>query len=233
MSTRFDNALIMPDGRLGHATLLRLPPNDLQSVLRWHYKEWLAFIGEVRAYQSKIYTAIHDAHMRQFNGPRRQRGTIQMAAMGLVLGGSGETVSLSGTSGSPNDSIDKENTPTNALAGWRWQTDGDVERIVADVWTIFNSGTEWIDSGPVNDYWIQATNDSGDSPTSGPTLATFHKVAGSGSAQREWTWAETSDPPGFASTAGTLQIDISNESDGTPILDTGFYSGTASQNGTG
>lgn len=229
MSIRFENALIMPDGHLGHATLLRLPGPDRESVLRWHYKEWLTFINEVRAYQSKAYAALHDLHMRQFHGPHRQRGSIQVAGFGVTsVLGAGETVTLSGTSGSPNASVDKEDTPTNALAGWRWQSDGDVESIVADVWTEFQSGTEWVDTSTPGNYWLQATLDAGDTPTTHPGLGSFLQL----DIQRSYTWLEDSDPPGFASTAGTLQIDISSQSDGTPILDTGFYRGTASQNGT-
>jgi len=228
MSTRFEHSLILP--RPGKASLLLLPQDDRASVLRWHRKEWEQFVDDWKAAESKRVVAIYDASRRAFSSKRKQRGSIILSAFGVQTGAASEVVTLSGTSGVPNVSFDKEESPTSALAGWRWNADGTIDRVASDVWTAFNSGTEWIDSNPTpaGNYWVQATLDSGDAPTSGPALTTFHALTST----REWTWLESSDPPGSASTLGTLQIDISDESDGTPILDTGYYRGTASQNGT-
>lgn len=156
---------------------------------------------------------------------------VRRAAWKEAAGG-GEVITLSGTSGSPNVSSDLENSPTNALAGWRFQTNGTVYRVVSDTYTQFQDGTEWNDGqdSPAGDFWIRATLSSGDAPTSGPTLGSWHKVSGSGSTNRTWEWEETFN--GDASTAGTLQIDISSESDGTPIEDTGYYRGNATVLGT-
>lgn len=234
MSTRFENSLIMPRGPLGNATLLRLPQDDRASVLRWHRREWEQFIAEVMAYQGKIYAALEG----RYGSKRKQRGSILIASAGAAAAsgvGGDETVTLSGTSGSPNTSTDTEDTPTNALAGWRFYATGRIMRIVSDTYTNFNLNTEWIDSypSPVGDYWLEATNFSGDNPNLGSALNTWHVLAGAGEATfRNFEWLENSDPLNEATTAGTLQVEISDESDGTPVLDTGFYRGTATQFGT-
>lgn len=234
MSTRFENILTLP--RPGMASLLLLSPEDLASVVRWHLKEWNAFLSEWRDHHKKLNTHQYDrikyaSERFRYGLPRKQRGTIQMAAFGVVA--QGETVSLSGTSGSPNLSQDKENTPTNALAGWRFNTDGNVERVVSDVWQTFRGSTEWINYGPVGDYWLQATLNAGDAPNfSSAALNTWHVIHGTGQGQRTFQWLEDSDPGSFASTDGTLLIEISNDSSGTPVLASGYYRGRASQNGT-
>lgn len=162
---------------------------------------------------------------------KRRRDEIVIAT-GVYGGAFVETVTLSGTSGTPNTSTDNETVPTDALAGWRFMTDGTVDRIVSDIWQQFQDGTEWIDSqdNPVGSYWIKATLDSGDTPNGGGSslMDTWLSFG----TQHQWTWLENSDPLNEATTAGTIQVDISNESDGTPILDTGFYRGTATQFGT-
>lgn len=166
---------------------------------------------------------------------KRQRGSIILASAGAAGLTGGEIVTLSGTSGSPNISTDKEDSPTNALAGWRFYATGRIMRVVSDTYTNFNLNTEWIDSYPTpsGDYWLRAANQAGDNPTSGSTLDTWLKLAGSGApTYLYWEWVEDSDPPGSAQTAGTLKIEISSEVDGTPLLDTGYYRGQASQNGT-
>jgi len=154
--------------------------------------------------------------------------------MGLLLGGhiyhvvsSAGTVSLSGTSGSPNLSTDIEDTPTNALAGWRFVNDGKVQRIVSDSWADFQAGVEWIDIYDANN-WIRATLSSGDSPSTGPSLNTWHQL----DVLRQWEWIEGSDPGGQATTSGTIKVEISSSGSGTPILATGYYKGTATQFGT-
>lgn len=155
--------------------------------------------------------------------------------MGLLIAGhihratgSAGVVSLSGTSGSPNVSTDQEQTPTDALAGWQFINDGAVKRIVSDVYVIFNSGVEWIDVYDGNN-WIRATLDAGDAPNfNSAALNSWLQLTST----RQWQWRENSDPPNEATTAGTLKIEISSSGSGSPILDTGYYRGVATQFGT-
>lgn len=154
------------------------------------------------------------------------------AASGLT-GACSETGTLSGTSGSPNTSSDFETSPVDALAGWRLMTDGTIDRVVNDVWSQFQDGTEYTDGqdSPACDWYVKATVDSGDAPSTG-TLNTWLKVAGGSSFNRTWTWIEDSDPGTQASTSGTLKIEISNDASGSPVEATGYYKGTATQFGT-
>jgi hypothetical protein len=164
---------------------------------------------------------------RKWKGPRFQRGVLHPVGFWHPVT---EVVTLSGTSGAPNLSTDVETVPTNALAGWRFRANGTVERIVSDVWTQFQDGVEWVDTQdtPTGPFWIKATVDSGDAPNVGNSVDLWFSLA----ALVTWAWEENSDPLNEATTEGVIQVDISDESDGTPILDTGFYKGTATQFGT-
>lgn len=145
--------------------------------------------------------------------------------------GDGPLVFLSGSSGTPNTSTDTSIAPNVAEAWWQFKTDGTVWRIVSSVGTQWNTGTEWEADQPTpgDDYWIRATLlAGGDAPTSGPSLGTWHKVAGSGSVTRKWTW-ETDGSTGEDIRAGTLKIDIADDSGGTNILATGHYRCNVSQ----
>lgn len=141
---------------------------------------------------------------------------------------SGETYTLSGTSGSPNIAANTETSPTNSLVSWIFNTDGTVDKDEGGTVTQFQAGTEWSDAQPTPgaDMWLRATLDSGDTTTAGDTLGVWLKVAGSGSANRTFTWEETTD--GFANTIGTIQAELATDSGGTNIVATGYYRGTAS-----
>lgn len=159
-----------------------------------------------------------------------QRGSILLSGFGVQLGSSsGPVYTLSGTTGTPNIASDAQTSPTNAQAGWTFRTDGTVdEEEGAANFTQFQDGVEWTDEQdtPTVDIWIRAQNDAGDNPTTGPSLNTWHVLQGSGEADRQWRWIEITD--GFASTSGTLQIDISTDSGGSTIVATGYYRGVAS-----
>lgn len=138
-----------------------------------------------------------------------------------------EVITLSGTSGTPNEASDSDNT--SADAAWEFLTDGTVDKIEGGSTTQFQTGVEWSDFQPTpgQDYWVRAQNDAGSNPTTGPALNTWHKVAGSGSANRRWTWQRLDFEDGPGTTTGTLQVDIATDASGTNIVATGYYRGSA------
>ena len=161
-------------------------------------------------------------------------GAMMMSQAAHAGAAVSETITLSGTSGAPNVSTDTEDTPTNAVAGWRFYANGDVRRVVNSTYTLFNSGTEWSNVDPANNYWLRATLDSGNAPNSGTGgTGTWQVLAGPGeSTLISYEWLEDSDPFAEANTAGTLKIEIATDSGGSNIVATGYYRGTATQFGT-
>ena len=149
------------------------------------------------------------------------------AARRRVVSVSTATYSLSGTSGTPNIASDTETSPTDCTVYWEFQSNGTVWKL-EDTGSQLNDGVEFTDEqdSPTENLWIRATLDAGDAPTAGPALTTWHQVTGAGGTSRRWTWTETTD--GFATTIGTLQIDIATDSGGSNIVATGYYRGSAS-----
>ena len=99
MSTRFEKKIIMPAGKMGRTTLMGLPREDINSVERWHKKEWRQFVSEVEAYKHRILDAARDTYlwhrekcvackkvrsmrhtMRKFKSRYHQRGSIMIGA---------------------------------------------------------------------------------------------------------------------------------------------------------
>lgn len=156
------------------------------------------------------------------------------------------SVSLSGTSGSPNISFGQRGTDdatqtVTASAGWIFGTNnvpgltetGSITRSFTTgifnptSFVFFNRAKEWInDKDFLNDYWIRATLNSGSAPTSGSSLNTWHALVNGGS-QPSWTWACTSKI--MCSISGSLQIEIARDDIGSPgtVLATGYYGATA------
>jgi hypothetical protein len=144
-----------------------------------------------------------------------------------IVGESGATESLSGTSVSRNQVSDSQTSPTDSDVYWEFNTSGQVWKHDT-TGTQLNDGVEFTDEqdSPTVDLWIKATLDNGDAPTSGPALGSWWQVTGGSGSTRRWTWTETTD--GFATTAGTIKVELSTDSGGTPVVATGYYRGTAS-----
>lgn len=142
-----------------------------------------------------------------------------------AMGAAGGHVALSGSSGSPNISNDQQLSGT-AQAGWRTLTTGELQRIVADVWTDFSDeyfSIGGVSGDPNQDLWIRATLDAGDTPTVG-TLGSWLQCSGGGSGSRTWTW-QYSGAPDFLE--GDLKFEIATDSGGSNIVATGYYRGHA------
>lgn len=145
-----------------------------------------------------------------------------MIPMLRALAGSGsttvETVTLSGTFGSPNLSTDTVADPANAESGWKFKIDGGVEKLngVTDTYVAHEAGTEWCNVSPSITYYIRAQlNGAGDVPTSGPTLNTWVALT----TERVWEQLVSS----IAIRECILQIQIDTVGDGSNIIATGQY----------
>lgn len=143
---------------------------------------------------------------------------------GATGGAGSDTITLSGTSGSPNARTASETSPTDSYMEWSFETDGTVDTNRSDTGsTQFQTGVEWNASQPTPTatYYIKATLSAGTTPTSGSTMTTWLALT----TRRWWRWTETRN--GFYTTTGTLKIEIATDSGGTNIVATGYYRGTA------
>lgn len=136
----------------------------------------------------------------------------------LAMGDGGQVVTLSGSSGTPNQATADNTSPTSSTAGWKFQTSGQLQRTTGTgAYANFQAGVQWCNR-PASLY-IRATLDSGNAPDNGPTLNTWVITT----TEREWTW----DRSAVGTNSGTLQIDIATDSGGTDIIATGYYQGSA------
>lgn len=142
-----------------------------------------------------------------------------LALMYMVLSSADPTtgVTLTGTTGSPNEASDSQISPTNASAGWRFNNDGTID-IHEGVGT-YTFSANWHDS-PSQDYWIRTTLNNGTVNNSGISTGSWLKLYGTGSADRETTWLRTTT--GFY-TNDSLKVEIATDASGVDIVATGYY----------
>ena len=127
---------------------------------------------------------------------------------------------LSGTSGSPNVSSVSVTDPSDATAGWRFKSDGSVQRrIGTGGFSPWMPSVEWFNSEPGSTYYLRATANAGDAPTLG-TLNTWISLA----TDPQYDWEHTT-PAGTKD--GSVKIEIATDSGGTNIVATGYYGGFA------
>lgn len=141
---------------------------------------------------------------------------------------SGDTITLSGSSGTPNgNSV----VGSGAQSGWEFRTNGTVwklNNIGGD--TQFQDGVEWNGSqdSPTTDYWVKFTQEafSGDGTIlfTSSSFGVWHKLSGTGSANRNF---EIDDPPGTGATQLDIKVEISSDSSGTPVVAVGYYRSNA------
>jgi hypothetical protein len=164
-----------------------------------------------------------EIHVRDATAIRQVKEGWVRDATGLRQFYAAETITLSGTAGTPNNDNAVVIDPGTATAGWRFETDGEVFRVTGPQ---FQAGIEWTDLQPTpgKDYWIRATANSGSVPNAGSdSLGVWHKVAGSGSGNRTWQWQRTT----VGIYQGSVKVEIATDSGGTDIVATGYYGGIA------
>ena len=134
----------------------------------------------------------------------------------------GDTITLSGSSGTPNEVVANEVDPDTAGAGWVFNSDGTVDE-EDGVLTQFQPGTEWSSKqpSPPATLYIRATPDTGSVPTVAASAAVNTWLALS--TNRAWIWEQ--DVPGTYQ--GSVKVEIAWDAAGSNIAATGYYKGRA------
>lgn len=171
---------------------------------------------------------------------------LTQAAQAAMFGGStAETVSLSGTLGSPRSALGVSFAPDAAVAIWLFAgldsaptsiVQGQAQKYEGDLLDPFNfvsdnPSTDWVQpndfqNGP---YYIRATFQTagGDEAPSWPSSAaldTWH-IMTNGFVNLSWGWQSTIT--GGSLSQGTIKVEIATDSGGTNIVATGYYRGVA------
>lgn len=144
-----------------------------------------------------------------------------LAGLGLITKGSqvGEGWSLPVSSSAYDFGI----SPANAKCGFVFNTDGTIDD--------FNNGSvsflanfSNLAPSPLADLWIRLTSDTGDYPND-TALAdgSWYQVVGG--SFRSFYWEETAN--GYATTAGIVIVDLCTVGDGSNIVATGSFQGSA------
>ena len=135
------------------------------------------------------------------------------------------SVNLSGSSGSPNVSTTLKEQPATVNAGWKFLTDGTMQRYITDGQSYSSwspDPMEWAfpaRAGIGNRYWIKATSNVADDPNSGNSVGTWHALT----SDVEFVWQRSA----LGTKSGSVKIEIATDSGGSNIVATGYYGGSA------
>jgi len=138
-----------------------------------------------------------------------------------------ETVSLEGTTSSPENNGSYPITDGSINMGWRFASDGAVRNYNADRVPQYgnSSHTDWINTTPSVTYYIRATihddasNSSATTTNSPSALNTWLALT----TNRTFLFEDNSGSNSYGQRHITWKIEISDDSGGSNILDTGYY----------
>lgn len=136
-----------------------------------------------------------------------------------------ETVALSGSSSSYNTALSITPNGTDAVAGWKFKTDGTLFRtnITGTYNAQFGAGTEWCNDTPSQTYYINGTVQSG-------ALGSGSSVANAWLALNvERTFQVVDTAAGGSIPSCNMLFRIASDSGGVNILATGYYAMIANQ----
>lgn len=137
-------------------------------------------------------------HMRDFKGPRFQRGVLHPIGF-YTPAGNPDTLTLNALSSTGADI----SAPWSSDSGVRVLRDGTVEELSGlGVWEAQNSGVEYIDNNDfdVGDDYEVMLSGTGDLPTSGPALDAWWTI----NVTRQWRLTKTVE--GIFVFTGTMDI---------------------------
>ena len=135
-----------------------------------------------------------------------------------------ETVSLEGTSGSPEASGSFPFADGSLDLGWRFSTNGTVEDYDSDNSPQYSSTghADWINtSSPSQTYYIRGTvaSQSGSQANAGSTLNTWLGL----NSNRSFRFTDNRASGSYATASLTYKIEIASDSGGSTIVATGYY----------
>lgn len=154
--------------------------------------------------------------------------TVRAVAKGYGSIGGGapaETISLSGTSGSPNYYLGETSAPSSVSAGIKTKSDGTIWGSLNSADDVqFNAGTEWCNVAPASpgSYYIRCTVNSGtlDALASDNT-GTWEPM------NNTYNWCCTATNTDRGPKFVTLKLEISTTSNDSNIVATGYYRASA------
>jgi len=158
---------------------------------------------------------------------------IRANAVGFTATGGGaptETISLSGTTSSPETFFDRATSNNNdMIMGWEFDANGNIYKYesiynVGGAGRYLHSSAQWNNITPSTTYYIRASSYSGFTPSTSPSsdsaaLNTWHAL----SSTRKWWFRDSRDLLTYGAAEGTIKIEIASDSGGSNILDTGYY----------
>lgn len=151
-------------------------------------------------------------------------GSTSVAAAAEGYGGStpSETISLAGTSGSPDSPGTVINSNNDsARVGLLFLTNGIIQRTSGIGGVSQTNYATWCNVAPSQTYYIRCTSISTTSvvPDDGHALNTWHAL----STQRNFIGLDLSETGTYGDENFVIKIEIASDSGGTNILATGYY----------
>lgn len=154
------------------------------------------------------------------------RDTYQTAtAVGYAGSSPTESVTLDGTSGTPERISDMPGVPPLEI-GWRFKADGNVyawrhpNNVDGSGETLFSTAT-WNNITPSQTYYIRVSNHQNTNLNvfNSDSLNTWLSL----DQTREFVYVDSRQTNSYADTYGSFKAEISSSSSGSPILATGYY----------
>ena len=113
---------------------------------------------------------------------------------------------------------------TDIVIGWEFRNDGTIYEVGGAYGT--QDRGDWYVGGTPGDHWIRFTQNSSDPlGTDAPDASysdssgTWHQVGGTSGSTRRIRW----NPPANSFAGGSMKVEISTSSSGSPIVATGYY----------
>jgi hypothetical protein len=160
---------------------------------------------------------------------------VRAAAVGYISNASAptETISLEGTTGTPEAFFDKATSDSNDfVAGWTFNSDGNVYKYesiynVGGMGTYLHDSTTWNNITPSQTYWIQVNNHDSRtlSVSDSDTIGEWISLAST----RTFRYRDGQTLSTYASRYGTMKVDIAERDFGTAQHSTSsprYYSAT-------
>jgi len=147
---------------------------------------------------------------------------VMTSAVGFEAGGGTETVSLSGTSGSPTDTTELPVSDSNyCRCGLLFTTGGAIRQASGTGGLSDSSFENWCNVTPTQTYYIRGTAVSTTTynPDDSAPLNTWLAL----SSQRNFLVIDTRNSLNYADENFVIKIEIASDSGGSNILDTGYY----------